>query len=312
MKKESLNSILRIGVGATFVMAAILKMLSIDEFEIYIYSFDVFNFLMTTLLSRLLITGEFIIGLFFIFKIHYKRLCEISLVILLMFTLFLVFTAVFRDDDNCHCFGEIVKLSPVESMIKNVVIACIILYIRPSSDKPLSSKRVLMPVMIVLLSLGIPFFITPMDSIYNMIYSTEENVSAIDMFDSFDDVKKIDFTNDQIIDSTAVLDLEDGKYILVYVSAGCKYCKIGVHKLSMIMKNNDLDSDRVRLFIWGPPDSVRDFMRETNTEDYSYWHIMPNKAIDITYGRFPTFVWIEDKEIVKIGSFRDLDDTFSL
>ncbi len=225
--------------------------------------------------------------------------------------MFLIFTAIFRNDDNCHCFGEIVKLNPVESIMKNIVIASVILYIRPS-DKSSPSKRAIVPVIIAVLSLCIPFIITPMDSIYNKIYSKEESVSAIDMFESFDDVERFNFNNNQIIDSTAVLDVDDGKYILVYVSAGCKYCRIGVHKLSMIIKNNDLDSDRVRLFIWGAPDAVEDFMRETETEDYSYWHIMPNKAIDITYGRFPTFVWLEDKEIVKVGDFRDLDDTFGL
>ena len=37
-----------------------------------------------------------------------------------------------------------------------------------------------------------------------------------------------------------------------------------------------------------------------------------NMSIDITYGKFPAFVWIEDKNIVNIGNFRDIDDNLNL
>ena len=51
-------------VGGVFIIAAILKLISIDEFEIYIYSFNIFSFLLTTFVSRIIIIGEFILGLF--------------------------------------------------------------------------------------------------------------------------------------------------------------------------------------------------------------------------------------------------------
>ena len=67
---SKLNSAIRIGIGGMFVIAAILKLISVDEFEIYIYSFDIFGFVATSLLSRLLIAGELILGVFLIFKIN--------------------------------------------------------------------------------------------------------------------------------------------------------------------------------------------------------------------------------------------------
>lgn len=79
-------------------------------------------------------------------------------------------------------------------------------------------------------------------------------------------------------------------------------------KLSLIMNKNDIDTDAVDVFIWGSEGGICDFRQETMTEDFSYWHIMPNKAIDITYGRFPLFIWMEDKKIVNVGDFRDIDD----
>lgn len=146
-----------------------------------------------------------------------------------------------------------------------------------------------------------------------MIYSTEKEVSSIDLLESFDDVTKIIFNNDSIsFDTTSTFSHKEGMHMIAIVSSGCKYCHIGVKKLSMIMRNKEINSNKVNIFIWGSPEGITDFAKETLSENYTYWHIMPNKAIDITYGRFPTFIWLDNKKIVKIGDFRDIDDKFKL
>lgn len=308
--RDNFAKFIRIIIGSTFLVAAILKMFSVDEFEIYIYSFEIINFLITTILSRLLIAGELLLGLFLIFNIRPKLTWTTSMIVMLLFTLFLIFTAIFRNDSNCHCFGDIIELSPLESVVKNLIII-VLLYIVKNSMmndyRPMKYR--FMPLIFVVASIAVPFIITPPDSIYKMIYSTEKEINTIDFYESLDDLAKFDFSDDKFLDSTAVMDVEEGKYLIGFVSAGCKYCKIGVKKLSLIMKNNKMSTDKVKILIWGSPEGVKEFMSETDTEAYPYWHIMPNKAIDITYGRFPLFVWIEDKEIVKVGDFRDLDDS---
>lgn len=308
--RDNFAKFIRIIIGSTFLVAAILKMFSVDEFEIYIYSFEIINFLITTILSRLLIAGELLLGLFLIFNIRPKLTWTTSMIVMLLFTLFLIFTAIFRNDSNCHCFGDIIELSPLESIVKNLIII-VLLYIVKNSmmndQRPMKYR--FMPLIFVVASISVPFIITPPDSIYKMIYSTEKEINTIDFYESLDDLAKFDFSDEKFLDSTAVMDVEEGKYLIGFVSAGCKYCKIGVKKLSLIMKNNKMSTDKVKILIWGSPEGVKEFMSETDTEAYPYWHIMPNKAIDITYGRFPLFVWIEDKEIVKVGDFRDLDDS---
>jgi hypothetical protein len=103
---------------------------------------------------------------------------------------------------------------------------------------------------------------------------------------------------------------ESETQLIAVVSAGCKYCKLGLKKLSLMQKNEGLSLDDVDVFIWGSPEGIIDFREETMTEDFGYWHIMPNKAIEITYGRFPIFIMIKEKDIIKVGDFRDLDDAF--
>lgn len=295
-------------VGGVFIIAAILKLISIDEFEIYIYSFNIFSFLLTTFVSRIIIIGEFILGLFLILKINYRFVWKTSLIILMLFTLFLTYAAIFRQDSNCHCFGELIELNPLESIVKNLILILLLLL---SQQSVVSGQRSTVKVLVVLLTCSlVVFIISPPDSIYKMIYSTEKEVSSIDLHESFDEVVKIDFKEDEIaFDSISAFDVKE-KQLIAVVSSGCKYCKLGLKKLSLMMKNGGISPDDVDIFIWGSPDGIIDFRSETMTEDVDYWHIMPNDAIRITYGRFPIFIMMENKNIIKIGDFRDLDDAF--
>ena len=140
MNYKLITDILRIGIGGMFVIAAILKLMSIDEFEIYIYSFNVLNFLLTSFVSRIIIAGEFILGLFLILKINYKFTWNATMTVLILFTLFLIYVAIFRNDTNCHCFGQLVELSPVESIIKNVIAMILLSIDKWTNLKPPSSK----------------------------------------------------------------------------------------------------------------------------------------------------------------------------
>ena len=346
MNYKLITDILRIGIGGMFVIAAILKLMSIDEFEIYIYSFNVLNFLLTSFVSRIIIAGEFILGLFLILKINYKFTWNATMTVLILFTLFLIYVAIFRNDTNCHCFGQLVELSPVESIIKNVIAMILLSIDKWTNLKPPSSKfnaqsstfnvqsskfnvqssklkaqrskfsvqsskfKVQSSLLIATSTLLIVFVVSPPDVIYNKIYSEEKEISSYVLQDSFDDIVKINFENDTIVlDSTAVLETRERNLMIAIVNSGCKYCHLGVKKLSMMMKRKGTDTENVNVFIWGSDDGILNFIKETDTEDLSYWKINPRQAIEITYGRFPVFIWLEDGEIVDIGDFRNITKT---
>ena len=76
------------------------------------------------------------------------------------------------------------------------------------------------------------------------------------------------------------------------------------------MKNNGVTPDDVNIFIWGSREGILNFREETMTEGCYYWHIMPHEAVDVTLGRFPTFIILKEKEIVNISDFRDIDESF--
>ena len=335
MFKVQSSKFINIGIGSVFIIAAILKLISIDEFEIYIYSFNILSFLLTTFVSRIIIAAEFALGLLLIINKNCKFVRRVTLIVLAAFTLFLIYVAIFRQDGNCHCFGELIELTPTQSIIKNLVMIGMLVMGQRVNDKRHCNEQWAMgneqfeiningsqltahssqhciqsPKFLVLSSsflVLLVFIVSPPDSIYKMIYSTEKEVGSIDLYGSFDEVVKIDFKEDEIaLDSISAFEMNEETQLIAIVSSGCKYCRLGLKKLSLIMKKEGISPDNVDIFIWGSPDGIIDFRSETMTEDFDYWHIMPNQAIKITYGRFPIFIWIKENDIIKVGDFRDI------
>lgn len=305
----------RLLLGLMFVMAAVLKLLSIDNFEIYIYSFNIFSFTLTTVFSRLLIAAEILLGLGLIFKVRYKEVWWLTMLMMAGFTLFLIYVMLFRNDDNCNCFGDLIKLNPSESIYKNVVSILLLLLIRKEKDAVYKLKfRKWLTVISIAVAVILPFVVFPMDSVYNKIVSKDNNINTVAFENSLHDsinIVKLDIIqeNDTMIirrDSLARFDISDDRYIISYVSAGCRFCKMGSEKLMMILERNEISEEHLKFLIWGYDADIIDFAKETNTMDCEYWFIPPLMSLDITFGKFPVFVWTDGGAIANSGDSRDL------
>lgn len=314
--KAFISSLLRIFLGFAFIAAAILKLFSIDEFEIYIFSFNIFNFVLVGILSRFLIACELLLGVFLIFKIHYKLTWYAMLVSLVGFTLFLIYVLIYRNDANCHCFGDLVELNPIESIIKNIVMAVLLLAVKNETESSYKYKK-LIAYSIILISIIIPFLAFPTDTLYHHLFvSNEINIDAA-LFEKakndsafYNQLNEIAINeNDSIsfsLDKT-VWNINEGKYIMAFVASSCKYCKIGIKKINMILKQNEIEKSNLKIIIWGNKE-ISTFIKETNTFDNDYYIIKPITAVNITLGTFPRFVFIENGSIVKVCNYRDIDN----
>ncbi len=319
-KEQILNiskTIIRLFVGVVFVGAAISKLLTIDHFEIYIYSFHIFGYGLTTVLSRMLIAAEILMGLGMIFKIYYKEIWSLTMLALIGFTLFLIYVIIFRNDDNCHCFGDLIRLDPKESIVKNVVSMLLLLLIRKenSHDYRPRLKKWLVGISIAV-AIILPFVVFPMDTLYNMIASKDNNINTVEWESLQNDQKYLQLLRFEVVndstyvqhDSLAVLDLSDDTYIVNFISAGCDFCRLGANKLSMIIDHNNIDKRHLKFLVWGYDADIVKFMDDTNTRGYEFWFLNPIKSLNITYGKFPTYVWFDHGNIISSGDLRDLDE----
>ena len=292
---------IRLLLGVFFIGTAVLKLLSIDNFEIYIYSFGLFSFTWTTFFSRLLIFIELIIGISLVFKIWFKKIWWLTVLMMVGFTLFLVYAAIFRNDSNCHCFGDLIELDPMQSIVKNIIVLVLLSLIRNEQShdyKPLLRKW--LSAWILLVSLVVSFVLMPMDVIYNRIYSDKENVNTVAFYESLNDSTYFDGEN--------LMDVSDGRYLINYARAGCRFCHLGAEKLVLMLDRHDIPHDRVKFVIGGNDDAIVRFIEKTGTSDYGHWKIPAPKMMSVTYGEFPLYVFVEDGKIIQAGDFRILDD----
>ena len=305
MSNLSSSGILRLTIrlllGVFFISTAVLKLMSIDNFEVYIYSFGLFSYTWTTFFSRLLIFIELIIGISLILKIHFKQIWWLTMLMMVGFTLFLIYAAIFRNDSNCHCFGSLIELDPVQSIVKNIITIVLLLFIRneQSHDYKPIIKRWLIGISIVA-SLIIPFVAVPMDVIYNKIYSEKENVNTVAFYENLND--------STYFDGNKLMDVSEGRYLINYALAGCKYCRIGAEKLTLMVDRHGISHEKVKFIIGGSDEAISRFIENTNTSNYEHWKIPAPQFMSITFGKFPLYVFIEDGKIVKAGDFRMVDD----
>ncbi|MDR3046690.1 MAG: hypothetical protein LBU51_03625 [Bacteroidales bacterium] len=292
--------ILRTLAGLFFIVTAILKLISIDAFELYVYSFGIFNYFIVTILVRLIIACEMVIGVFLIAKIKYKYTWWITMLMMIGFTFLLIYAAIFRNDSNCHCFGELVQVDPIHSILKNVILIVVLILIYKEKECTFKLKK-WVEVLTIAVALIVNFIVITPDQIYNRVFSPQGEVNL----QAFNVLKTDTIVKDFNIDS--------GRYILSFYIPGCKFCKLSVKKLEAIISNNNINTDHIKImmaYVSSPQfdSTITLFKTESNTTGYPYYYLPPLLSIQIINGSFPTFVFTQDGAIVKSVDLRGLTE----
>lgn len=293
---KNLKMIFRIIIGVVFIASAILKLLSIDHFELYIYSFGFFNFFLTSLLSRLLISAEFILGFFLILKLYYSKTWWLTMFTMIGFTLFLIYTALFRNDANCHCFGSFIEINPVESIIKNGVIIGLLILIQKQKESTFKFSRWIASG-IVLVTISLTFIVVPPDALFNKMYSPKSKVNEEALL--------------TILSDSTLQDMNElhGNHMIAIFIPGCKFCKLSIQKFAYIFNQNNLNPNKLKIIVLGDQKGVEKFKIETEIDQfhlYSYQDPIP--VIQAVYGSFPTILFLKDQTVIQVINYRGLDE----
>ena len=110
------------------------------------------------------------------------------------------------------------------------------------------------------------------------------------------------------LNDSAYVELHQGRYLINYALAGCKYCRIGAEKVTMMIDRHGISHDRLKFFIGGSDEAIDKFIETTGTSDYQHWKIPAPQFMAITFGQFPLYVFIEDGKVMNAGDFRMVDD----
>jgi hypothetical protein len=154
MKNKTLLNAITILIGALYLFSGVAKGMSIASFADILRFYGSKNLYF---LAPVISAGEIFIGFSMIFLVSPRKFAFLSLALTLLFTLVFAYGNIFLGIEDCGCFGNILKVPPYVSFIRNIVIVilcCIV--IRNHEDKSATKWEK------VRLSVACVFFVTAM------------------------------------------------------------------------------------------------------------------------------------------------------
>ena len=269
--------VLRVLLAAVFIVSAVAKLFAIDDFELYIFSYGFFSLNVSYLVARLCIAAEFLVGLFLALGWWARWVQLLTLVMLILFSLFLCYAALVGRTDSCQCFGRMADLSPAQSLLKNaVLIGITLVYAKLSRYSRRSSvSRIILAVVFVVSVVVAVFCISVPD---NWMFGPEEGRFNRGLLE------------ESMASEGALAEhhLAEGRQLVAFVTPGCPYCRMTREKLASIASRNHLDTMRFHYF---EPQDLPDAL-----------------FLEITFGQRPLVLLLDNGTPVATYHYRNISE----
>ena len=277
-------------IGVIFIVSAITKLFPIQLFESALVEGYFSNWNFAPFTARIIIAFEFLLGSLLLFNLYFaKRVLKVSIATLIVFSIHLLIVIVTEGNTkNCMCFGNIIILSPLASIFKNIllIVMFFILYKFHNGILPKKPNRILL--FLTIFSIAVP-----------LTQPFQTNTIS-----NNDDVVGNHLFLERVTDTADHGNLAQGKHIIAFMSFTCSHCKIAAYKLHVMKKKNpDLP---IFLFFYGNESNLAGFLFETKT------HTIPNALlsdVDFVYRsgvRLPAIYFVDADTIVKKVNYTTL------
>jgi hypothetical protein len=284
-------------IGATFIFSAISKWPSIEQFGWTIVETTFLNWTLAEWLARILIGLELFIGVLYLAQINIRKLTfPIGQILLILFTVYLILLIIDHGNDgNCGCFGEVVSMTPLESIVKNLLLsALMVLQFRWSTFWTFPYSKWMISALLVLL-LALPVVLFPPESIY--VYEKDKTIrQGVPLSHLYHTAGN----------KPPQVELRKGKHILLFLSLTCRYCRKAARRLDIMhSKNPQIPFYAV---LNGDSTDLKSFFEETNMNHIPYTLFKgPKQFIEMNGSpSFPGIRWFEDTVVVRESNYLNL------
>lgn len=273
MNRIALAWILRIFLSLVFIFSAFTKLIAPGLIEIILVDqgFAAYREA-AAIYVRLLIGFELALGILFLQPNYLKRMViPVSVLFLVGFTIYLAYTGfVLGEKDNCGCFGEMLKLSPLESIIKNVLllIPAVILYLLTTESK----KNIFIPITIAIVSIVFVILFSPVNT-----------------------KKDFQFAQYTSFEGSGRVDLTSGDKLIAVFNTECDHCQEAAKELFLLKDKKDFPDLFVLFFTEGSV-SVDSFKTIT-ASNFPYRTIQVNEFFNLIGQTPPRIYWLQNGTI---------------
>lgn len=287
--KNILLIVISILVGCLFIFSAYAKSIPVDEFTNTIFNRITISWQMASWAARLFIGLEASIGVLMLFNIFgkHKWVLWLALFLLVIFSGYLVGLWYMQGNDvDCGCMGKVMPMSPMASLIKNVVlillIGALLRYGRRQDNAPVNLASIIVLIIIA----SIPFIIFPNKLPLHTLHESNNHSPARD-------------------------DLSKGKHLVAFLSLTCPHCRDAAIKMEAIKaKNPDFPIHVIFMDIPDRPELLKDFMQQTQLNNVPYEFLEEKKFINLAGDYVPSIYLLNGENIEDKIDQRQLNEAF--
>lgn len=224
--------ILNILLGLLFIFSGLTKILVIEPFEYKLVEAG-FPWQASLLAARLIIGLEWTLGILLLTQSTLRKKTYIAvLVLLVVFSMQLAYAWLVKgDDSNCECFGELLPFSPLQGILKNLVLilltALAARFYKPFRFRFARAGRILLA-LFLLTAFILPFVLNPMN------YETSSHF--------YEKGERYKLGIDTLYHSESIAppetDLRSGKHIVAFMSLSCPHCRVAAKKIRLMKEKN--------------------------------------------------------------------------
>jgi hypothetical protein len=301
---------IRILVAFLFIISAIAKMypspyFAISTFEVkQLYTLG-FSESIAPYFSRTLIGIEMALGILLLQKNYLKNfIIPATILLIAVFVGHLSYVTFLSggNSGNCGCFGELIPMTPIQAIIKNIVAIGLLAYLFTLLPKTLNGNFWVLTTVLFASILGIfmlapiqapasPYAVSPIeevqtDSVFEnnskIIPVETQPITTNDAIAKTDTIKKVET---QIVDEPAkhksgngiyFSKIDNGRKILCFFVPGCDHCRLAAKELTE-MRSKIKDFPQLSIvFMNEEADLIPDFFKEAGaTYPYKIIEIIP-------------------------------------
>jgi uncharacterized membrane protein YphA (DoxX/SURF4 family) len=259
MIKKIILVLLSVLMGAVFLLSGYTKIYPIEPFEFTFVDIGIVGWQLTPFVARILIGLEFLIGILLVLNLNLKKIAyKLGIFTLVIFSIYLILLIAFSGNQgNCGCFGETIKMTPLQALIKNAVML-VVFYILNKYHEGWSFKGKWrgIALLVYVVALAYPFILNPVQLDYSESYLNKPEGNYYIPLDTL-------YNNARI--NIPPKTLSQGKQILVFASLTCPHCRTAAKKIHIINKKNP--EIPFYFILNGDEITMKEFFEDTKTEN---------------------------------------------
>jgi hypothetical protein len=344
--KRKILILIQILAGCLFIFSGVAKLTPIETFEQILVRQGLASWESVVYLSRFIIIIELFLGLSFFQSSYIKKIFTPAAIgLLIIFSIHLTYTIITEGSKgNCGCFGQLIVMTPLEALIKNIILLIPLVYLYFNIETPgvnltpakresfkLPAAYLVISLLAVMLLFPIKHYELP-DAVQETTQVERDSLIEVQTDDKSDepaaDLKTDIITEQKPSNETEIeakpklekkvsvfagfkefsgetVDLDSGEKIVALFSLDCEDCMETALKIGELMRANNLPA--VYVLFLGEQEQVADFFEAAQTE-FKYQIIPPQKFFPLIGNFPPRIVYLKEGNILGDWDYDTFDE----